>query len=290
MNKDSILDLFLNDILPSIATCELKVEDTVYNIRFNTAIYNNGDVKYIANIHNPELPTLIITKMEDFSHLLLQFVDEVMNANIKWCTPYISVSSKEAEIKYFLSLMWSNMTINDFINPEEYIKRCISFLKDETFKDLAVSSGPIEKLDNCYLEVSNIEEKSCYETPYAMRITIADHEGHRFVLPDVKYGIENVGDEKRAYIYTVQYDSKMKDENETEKKLRSKINRLLYKVDQDISKEELNKKMTTQGIEAVTEENIVDVTPSSLVSLTVALSLLAKEGITEVLAPSYLPH
>lgn len=290
MNEQSILDMFFKSILPSIAKGELKIEDATYNIRFNTAVMVDGKFKNITDSYNPDIPTMTIKNVEQFSGYLLEFVKEIMSSNMKWCTPYIDVCTKEAEIRYFLSIIWSNMTANDFLDPQYYLKRYLSFLKDQTFKDLNMTCGPIEKLDNCYLEVSNIEELACYETPYALRVAITDQTGReRFTLPDVKYAIEDYNGVKRAYIYAVQYDHKSKISNESSKKFQSKINRSLYKVNQDIPKEELDKKMSTQETGGSIGENIVDVTPSALLSLTAALSLFSRSGIENILVPGYLP-
>jgi hypothetical protein len=290
MNKEGILNLFFNDILPSIARNDLRIEDAIYNIRFNAAIYNDSNVKYIANIHNPDLPTLTIKNIDLFSHHLINYINEVMASDLTCCKPYIDVSTEESKIKYFLSLMWVNMTSNDFLDPVAYLKRYTSFLQDRTFENLKTTSEPIEKLDGCHLEILNIEEKACYETTYAMRVLICDPANeNNFVLPDVKYGIEDDNGIKKAYIYAIQYDHKMRDTSANNKKFTSKINRLLYKVNQDIPQEELDKKMGTQETDAFADENIIDVTPSSLVSLTVTLSLLASEGIKKIVVPSYLP-
>ncbi|MDD3304608.1 MAG: hypothetical protein PHT75_00560 [Bacilli bacterium] len=290
MNENNILDMFFKNVLPSIAEGELKVEDATYNIRFNTAVLVDGKYKNMTDYYNPELPTMTIKNIEQFSSYLLEFINEITNRNMKWCTPYIDVSTKEAEIKYFLSIIWCNMTANDFQDPQYYLKRYISFLRDETFKNLNITCGPVEKLNNNYLTVSNIEEAACYETPYALRIAIVDQTGNEsFTLPDIKYAIEENNGIKKAYIYAIQYDRKSKISNDNNKKFQSKINRALYKVNQDIPKEELDKKMKTQEATGTIKENIIDVTPSALLSLTVALSLFTKAGIRDILVPGYLP-
>lgn len=289
MNKDSILDMFFNDILPSIAEGDLWIDGARYNINFNTVIYSGGSEKHMPRNLNPKLPILTIKDEGVFSHLLLEFMYEVMSRDIKWCKPNIKISTKNEEIRYFLATMWTNMTASDFSDPEMFLRRYISFLRDETFTDLDITSGPIEKLGDCHLEISNVEEISCLETPYAMRVIIKGDDGQCLLLPDVKYGIEDVNGEKKAFIYAVQYDEKVRKIFDQDKSKQAKINRCLYKVDQDIPKDELDKKKGTQleGIDS--EENIVDVTPSALVSLTVALSLLADMGITKISVASYMP-
>lgn len=289
MNNESILEMFFNDVLPSIAKNELMVEDAVFNINFNTAIYSNNERHFVANIHNDAVPTLMIKNVSSFSKLLLQLINDMMHKDLKWCIPYFDVTTEEAKLKYFLSLIWSNMSANDFANVEDYLRRYISFINDETYVDLKMVTSPIAKLNNYHLEITNVEERNCEETPYALRVVVADEGNNRFVLPDVKYGIEDHDGHKRVYIYAVQYNSKMQEENEEQKKFRMKINRLLYKVDEDISKEELAHKMETQNDNHSGDENIVDVTPSALVSLTASLSLFAVSGFNDIIVPSYLP-
>jgi hypothetical protein len=181
------------------------------------------------------------------------------------------------------------MTANDFIDPENYFRRCISFIKDETFKDFSISGNPIEILNNSHLEISNSEDKTCHSTPYFFRMAIVDDEDHCFNLPDVYYAIEQVDNTKRAYIYAVQHDHKMDKMNDANIKYCKKINFLLYKTDRDIPKEELDKKNLNQDTSTWGEENIVVVSRPALVSLTATISLLHDLGFAEIMIPSYLP-
>jgi hypothetical protein len=181
------------------------------------------------------------------------------------------------------------MTANDFIDPENYLRRCISFIKDETFKDFSISGNPIEILNNSHLEISNSEDKTCHSTPYFFRMAIVDDEDHCFNLPDVYYAIEQVDNTKRAYIYAVQHDHKMDKMNDANIKYCKKINFLLYKTDRDIPKEELDKKNLNQDTSTWGEENIVVVSRPALVSLTATISLLHDLGFAEIMIPSYLP-
>lgn len=289
MNKSSILDLFFNEILPSIAKNELEVDDFTYNIHFNTLILFNGKNYFVSNINEEGIPTLVIRDIEVFSNLLLEFVDEVTNSGTKWCSKHISSSSIEVRIKYFLSLMWSNMTANDFLNAENYIRRCISFIKDDTFDGLSLIGDPIKTLKGSRIAVSNIEDNTCHSTPYMMRMSIVNDDGYHFPLPDVNYAIETVDNVKRAYIYAVQNDTKFKIEDEAHEKYCKKINYLLYKTDRDVPAEELEKKSLSQDPSTWGEENIVVLSRSSLVSLTTMLTLLDRAGVEEVLVPSYMP-
>jgi hypothetical protein len=282
--------MFYNEVLPSIAKGNLQIDDAPYNIHFNTAIYNKDSIKFIGDVNNEELPTMIIKNIQSFSSLLLNYISEIYKSKIEWAKPYFDMNDKIEIIRYYLSSMWVNMTTGDFENPELYIKKYLSFLTDNTFREMKMITNPIEKLNNCCLKVENIEEKNCVETPYAFRTEIVDiNNEHSFVLPDIKYAIEEVNGEKVAYIYAVQYNYKTLEKNNCDNQFKNKVNRILYKVDEDISKDELDKKMQTQSFESSPSENIIDVTPSHLVALTVALSLFSDKGINKVMIPSGFP-
>jgi hypothetical protein len=289
MDNRSILDLFFNDVLPSIVRNDLKVDDFTYNIHFNVMLLHDGKIHFTENANTEGVPTLVIKDVEMFSNLLLEFIHEVIKHNTKWCPKHISSAPVEIKVKYFLALMWSNMTANDFLNTENYVRRCISFIKDDTFGDLSLLGNPLETLKGSRIEVSNIEDNTCHSTPYMMRMSIVNDDGYRFPLPDVNYAIETVNNVKRAYIFAVQNDTKFKVEDESHEKYCKKINYLLYKTDKDVPKEELEKKNLSQDTATWGDENIVVLSRSSLVSLTVALTLLDRAGVKEVLVPSYIP-
>jgi hypothetical protein len=286
--KEKILDTFYNSVLPNIVKGDLTIDGIIYDVHFNVSIFENSKFTYFGDIYDEKAPTLVIKNINTFSDAIADFVLDMLNEDLEWKKPYFDIADLNEKVRYFLSSMWINMTSTDFEEPEKYIRRYISFLSDETFKNLNVKTDYIEGLDNHYIQIENIEDKNCSETPYVLRIKISDDNNNHFYLPDVKYAIEEKFGEKTVYIYAIQYNYKMKTQNDNVKSNTNKINRLLYKINQDLPESELNKKMQTQEYYNA-DENIIDVTPSTIISLITSLSLFDNYDIKKVIIPCGFP-
>lgn len=105
-------------------------------------------------------------------------------------------------------------------------------------------------------------------------------ENDEYYLPSISYGIQN----NCCYIYTVKNKKIFSNNKDYEKK----IKRLLYK---------LNDKVQTDDSEYISykngddyyPENIIDVSPSAILSLSCFLKLLYEKGITKLKVVPYLP-
>ena len=306
-SSKKIIDVFYNEILPGIVKGNYYIGQMSATIRFNVKINKDGQLKDLEGINDPDLPTMIIKDEEAFNHYLVKLIEEIYDnyVPLKWkeSPSYIRddkniFSAEKNHLKYYLSHIWANMTYMDFLNPEQYLKRYLSFLTDNTFKHKKIATNPIEKLNGCHLRITNIEQESISETPYAFRIEILDRlpknvsderNCQKYALPDIKYGIEDTPNGKMAYIYAIQYDWKAKKANNENPEFSSKIKRLLYKIDEDISKEELAKKGQTQTDNSTIEENVVDVTPAAIISLISVLSLFNQNEINNIIVPTCFP-
>lgn len=105
------------------------------------------------------------------------------------------------------------------------------------------------------------------ETPYYIQFEINGNP-----MPVVRYGISS----DKAYIYAIQNLTKLTRDK--------KLNRAMYKVNEGLDV----KSEYTDNIEH--PENLIGITPSTLISATLAISLFKRNGINHIEIVPYLPE
>ena len=124
----------------------------------------NDDGRYL-------IPRLVIKNKESFNKLLTEYLalarkkydlsiyqDELTFADVENYEQVIN--------KIILTTLWANATYDDFSESEEFLRKQIAFLKDETFSEYEEPTivGYSETLGG-YVEVENIQETILNETP-----------------------------------------------------------------------------------------------------------------------------
>lgn len=226
------------------------------------------------------IPRLVIKNKDNFNKLLTEYLalarkkydlsiyrDELTFADVKNYEQVIN--------KIILTTLWANATYDDFSESEEFLRKQIAFLKDETFSEYQEPTiiGYSETLGG-YVEVENIKETILNETPYSLKISVIEPEtNERYTFPLVRYGIED----GKCYIYAVQKNKKYDEEN----KFKKKVNRRLFQIGENFDTK-------NDTYENYGEGNLKDVSASFVVASNIALGLLASKGITDVVVPSIL--
>ena len=208
-------------------------------------------------------PILKLTNKERLLALLKQYVG------------YLNIHS-QVEIKRALALLWANASWSDFEFPEAFVQRNIDFLNNPVFENKII--GPIESLlaSQLVIEINRYTQ----ETPFCFQTFITNGEDS-YELPLISYGISN----DVCYIYAIQ--NKTPEKNTIYEK---KIKRLLYKLNDGIyDKETKEYKLYREGLSSYYPENISDVSPSSILCLTVFLNELYQKGIEKVKIIPFLP-
>lgn len=254
---DQVLDIFYNEIIPEAAKGRIECFFT-YNTIFDTIIEDVPITKIEVTYPGVLAPTLIIKNKAEFNQLLYEYV-------ILAYEFYKENDSEESlgkdYLKSIMTLLWSDATSVDFANPEKYIRRRINFIKDQT-----LLSAPDYSFETSIgtLKVRVHKEQIYNETPYYVEFLIDDYP-----LPLVKCGISN----GTAYIYAIQNSKLPRDK---------KLNRALYKVNEgiDLSKEEDDN--------IIHPENLKGITPSTLLSASLIISLLKSLGIKDIVIPVLL--
>lgn len=268
----NILDLFYHHIIPEAQTGRINCF-FYYNMPFSTVLVETSQ-RYDCELKIDGLliPTLVIRNKQEFDRLLVEYVktasefyddqnfeEEVLNGSV------YDEESKICREKIILTLLFANMTVEDFENPHLYLKRRIAFLNQHLEKKYELGSSTFLKSD---LEIEVKKDRIYNEAPYQF---IVKTKGGEYIFPKVKFGI----DDHKAYIYAIQ------GEKQRETALSKKVNRLLYKIGEGFNSLEDNFTLYEEG-------NLKDVTASFLVALNMAFAYFKELGIDEVIAPSIL--
>lgn len=233
----------------------------------------NDDGRYL-------IPRLVIKNKDNFNKLLTEYLalarkkydlsiyqDELTFADVENYEQVIN--------KIILTTLWANATYDDFSESEEFLRKQIAFLKDETFSEYEEPTiiGYSETLGG-YVEVENIQETILNETPNSLKISVIEPEtNERYTFPLVRYGIED----NKCYIYAVQKNKRYDEEN----KFKKKVNRRLFQIGENFDTK-------NDTYENYGEGNLKNVSASFVVASNIALGLLASKGITDVVVPSIL--
>lgn len=282
----------LKEIILEANNKEIIIDGDSFPIAFNTIIYENNNIIY--NNTNSNYPTLIIKNQKLFLDKLTKYINIALSKNLKF--PPFTKDIKKNQIKSLITYLFVNATTEEFLNPIKLIDKNIDFLNDETFKYL--NNETSIHLTNCLqqskINIKNETQSIFMETPNKLKITLEktnNTELLTYQLPSISYGITiNENNEKECYIYSILNPKEKKETNEEIIKYQKKISRELYKLNANVYENESNEyKDFKQNNSDYYPENISDVSPSSLISLTILLSLLEKENITKIKVVPYLP-
>ena len=269
VSKEVVEHLFFEEIVKEAKIGKVDAAHLTYNIRFDT-VYDKSQLKA-----DHMYPILYIDDKEKFLDTLTLYVNEMLiniDKNIN------NIKNKEY-IKYYLTFLFVNATYSDFENPINFINRYINYIKDKTFSSYN-DNKLMDIFDDSYITADNYIAPLTYEALNLFSVRINSYnEKYFYNLPTVCYSIDN----DTCYIYAVQNKKDISNNLEYEKI----IKRRLYKINEGVYK---NKSQEYKNInDSYYLEEISDVSPSSILSLTVFLFELKKNGISKVKVVPYLP-
>ena len=260
-------------IIEEASNGAIFIDNTSWPISFNTIIYENGKIKK-SYFNENNIATLVIQNEEEFIKLVRIYIEKEMKLNRK--TANFLDNTEENRMKLLISYLFVNATIMDFENPIPYLKRRISFLDNKLMdKEYNVSLGKIfsPKIEeDIYLKIENITQDVRMETPYRIELKLVTKENIQVLkLPTISYGLTEENGITTCYIYSI-LNKEEKPKDEEEERLRKKASRALYKLN-----------------EFVTDDDIKDVSMSSILSLSIFISLLKQKNISNMNIILYLP-
>ena len=271
------------ELIKEASNGKVIIEDEEWPIAFNTEILEENKIYETEN----NFSTLIIKNKNEFFKLLRKYLKLELKKNRK--TPRFYKDINRNKIKWLMSYLFVNASSSDFLNPEDYLRREISFLEDDTFNFLDKGIElDMDKFLNSKLRIKREISPTMMETPNKITLSLVKNindEEVEYSLPSIYYGIDN----NTCYIYSILSPKPKKNISELENKYDKKINRLLYKLNSGI-KETQEYFDYKEGISTYYPEgNITDVTHSFVLSLSIFLGWLKSKNINKVKAVPYLP-
>lgn len=270
-----MINIFYNEIIKEASTGSVDA-DITYNILFNTVIPEK-DINIKSNIKkdNVLIPTLYIKNKELFDELLSTYLDLALNFynDNNYYKDTTENKFNYYKVKTIMAILWSNATYEDFNDPINFLRRRISFFKNNLCEyNFWIDLGYSINL-NSNIKVKNTKSNLRNETPYKLEI-ILENEGFKYELPNIYYGIDN----NKLYIYAIQNRKNVNTENNTFQK---NIKRKLYTINEGLD----IKKDTFENYDI---GNLKDVTPSFLLAINIAIAIFANKNIDKIIVPSIL--
>ncbi len=216
-------------------------------------------IPVVKNINNPKL---FLEKMEELHNLRMDFYEE-MHASSNWNYHQLE--------EFILGHTFFRATIQDFENPLSYLEKEISFLKNDTIKELYqkgnfnyISDFNYKDLKNTQICVSLEKNLVGFEANNCLKIKLVNKDFQYYFLPDVHFDL----DKKEAYIKGIQKS----DENE------------------ELKNEPWTKKIRKITFEANKDNpNKEKVPPTHLISLLITISFLQTLGYQKFSFPTHHP-
>lgn len=224
----------------------------------------NGEYRYITKGNSGFIiprkedeyykPTIIIKRLDELEKITKEY--------LKVASEFYQQTDKlqlKHDYNYFLNHLFYNMTNSDATDLNEYVKKRISFFKDQHLKEYNILSLLISNKDYCIYckrDISNLG----FESPYILKFKI-EMNGQSYDLPLIRYAID---DHNRCHIFAIQFERTVKRDNKKEE-YKSVVNSI------------------NSGI-----KKYRNVEPSFVLVFKLFIDLLSKEGIQDILVPDYL--
>jgi len=161
MGDNMIKDILYNEIFEEASKGRIDC-GFIYLVLFETILPNK---KYESTTDNDlvQIPSLYISNPGEFEYLLEKYVDVAYNFYDKDYYEY-----KHDYIKAIITYAFVNMTAEDFLDPNRYLRKRISFFERKTTKECGIpfEIGTSKYIGDVY---ASIEEEPIYEeTPYSL--------------------------------------------------------------------------------------------------------------------------
>lgn len=244
--------------------------------------YHEKSSKVLKNLKSKdfsnEKPVMIIHNYKDFFELLRQYYEQDIEL-------YFQRTGFEGfpcyEQTNCFEQLWLRCTPEDFTNPEQFLRKSVSMVKDHTFdkynKETCI--GKLNRFDNNLICVQNKVARTWDETLKEFHITIYDKAHYKnkklfdrphYSLPVIRYGIYEKDGKKVCHIGSIQ-DKRFGDL--TDENLGEYVKE--------------SRKCFNKG--KLRSENFVEkVEPAKLLSLGIFVDFLNQEGIYEIEVPGML--
>lgn len=227
-------------IIKEARTKEITYKENLYNEEYECIFRLGFNVVFNNSIRN-DLYNLYFKDYNNLIKLLKEYVYTVCG--------FYNIPISDNEIKKILTLLWSNITEEEMLNIENYVKKYINFLNDDKLININ-NSKDITDLGLIKYEV--VKQSIKQETPYCFN-SYFEKNNQKYYLPRISFGISN----NKCYIYAIQNKNK-NIENSYSDLVQKKLNTL------------------NSGV-----KKYRNVSPSAIASLSLFLSVLKEHNINE---------
>ena len=267
------MDELLQELFISAAHGKVTIGVETFNIAFTTDIYGPRGLEFTTG-NSDIFPKLFINNYPLFKDKLLECI-ELQKTRM----PY-PFNNPQDEFKYLVALTFINATYYDFTNPIGYLERQISFLKDDTFdkvdETITVPDSPLLFKS---VRIKNKKQNILMETPNKITFTleeIINGKKYTFTIPEISYGISMENGEPVCYIYNIINKERKEVKDHSRLKYRKRVAKSLYRLNDGVPEDE--------GL------NLLDVPPSTVLSLSMFFALLERHNIKKIKTIIYTPE
>lgn len=280
------------EVVREAKNAKVRIDGEEWCIAFNTIIYEDGKIKE-EYFNDRNMSTLVIKDEERFIEVLKEYVYYCFVLKRKTLKFYNN--EYDNKIKMLIAYLFINFSTEDFLNPVEAIRRYIDYMLDNSFEYL--NEGKVIPLGSAFgnsdIFLKRTAQSVMMETPWKIDISLCkwvDDEMVSCPLADVSYGVREENGEKVCYVYSMMKPKEKGESSDREKIFRKRLNRELYKLNEGVLEQESEDFIKYRNGETRDyQENVTDVTQSFVLSLSIFVTLLQKEGISKIKVVPYLP-
>ena len=254
LNKDEVINLFINSIYQSIYfEEEIPRINFIFDENFLNTI-NSNKIDLLKKVNNDYL-SIRISNPNLFFELLTLLLKEESSLESYYGYSFDS----KLRATFFLRRIWLKLGTSDIDNIYNFIINQINFIKSREFDDPNQLINFGEFMDYNIIYSVNLNNTYC-ETSRKVEMALYKNDDV-YDLPSVLYDIKDDNVEKTCYILALQ--------NEKDKKTNKKIERKLYKLNSSC------------------ENGIAPVHPSFIASILIFIDILKSHNINHIRVPLY---
>ena len=259
-----IKKIFEEEIIPSVKTGKVYIKE--YDPYIKEEVIFTYNIRYDVGVTKDlMMPVLTIHEEEQFYQLLEEYVMEMMNTYPIDET----IITQHEYMKKIMATVFNNATYDDFLNPEQYLKKRIAFLESGKKWMQEPSVSYFLDHDNLCCETKIEKQGVMLETPYRFSSSIKKNQ-LEYELPNISFGIQD----QTCYIYNIQEGKHHKKAEEIEQIIKTNFKKV------PVNEEEYH---------SYYRNKLRNVTPSFLMTMALFLKYIYDHGIEDVQVVPYLP-
>lgn len=187
--------------------------------------------------NNEVTPVIVVSDYIEFFNQLTKYYEKDIELYFKRTN---FSGFQRYEIKNCFTEIWLRMTPEDFNDPENFLRRNVKIIQDNTFEKYSEETyiGELKRFKNYIVCVKNEIARTWDETPFEFKIMIYEKKDYysdfffkpHLELPVVRYGICEISGKKVCYIGSIQDKSSIKNIENKYLKLKKELKLYLFQV------------------------------------------------------------